>query len=295
MGPSRRPWPAAWEAMPTSAASRRTGSIASWLRWSTTDTTSPPPCPCGTSTTGRSPMRWPIRSPPPCTGSGSASRSGGSSPSPATWPPGTRGLPDQTGGQAARSEGPGERPGPDVPSGRGHALLPGSPVRRPLAHGRGCHHAADARVPGGVRRGAGRGLPFRAGRGFAEGRQRHADTWDAVLSPASRAVVDGIDDAEPVLGPESWTRMMYDFLAAARDADDLRPLLDAMVALYFARTATFVRDTEATPTRRPRPGSRTPWIWPWPPSRTSASGGPPRCPPLGNGNTPAVRSIQASN
>jgi hypothetical protein len=38
--------------------------------------------------------------------------------------------------------------------------------------------------------------------------------------------------------------MMYDFLAAARDADDLRPLLDAMVPLYFARTATFVRDTE---------------------------------------------------
>jgi hypothetical protein len=81
-------------------------------------------------------------------------------------------------------------------------------------------------------------------RGFAEGRQRHADTWDAVLSPASRAVVDGIDDAEPVLGPESWTRLMYDFLAAARDADDLHPLLDAMVPLYFARMATFVRDTE---------------------------------------------------
>jgi hypothetical protein len=38
--------------------------------------------------------------------------------------------------------------------------------------------------------------------------------------------------------------MMYDFLAAARVADDLRPLLDAMVPLYFARTATFVRDTE---------------------------------------------------
>jgi hypothetical protein len=84
----------------------------------------------------------------------------------------------------------------------------------------------------------------RLARGFAEGRRRHAGSWDAVLSPASRAVVDGIDDAEPALGLESWTRMMYDFLAAARDADDLRPLIDAMVPLYFARTATFVRDTE---------------------------------------------------
>jgi hypothetical protein len=37
---------------------------------------------------------------------------------------------------------------------------------------------------------------------------------------------------------------MYDFLAAARDADDLHPHLEAMVPLYFPRTATFVRDTE---------------------------------------------------
>ncbi|HEX2024952.1 MAG TPA: glycosyl transferase family 2 [Actinomycetota bacterium] len=80
-------------------------------------------------------------------------------------------------------------------------------------------------------------------RGFARGRDRHADTWDDVLAPDNAATIAALDPSEPELAPERWVRILFDYLVAARSTDDLPALVDTMVPLYFARTATFVRDT----------------------------------------------------
>jgi glucosylglycerate synthase len=80
---------------------------------------------------------------------------------------------------------------------------------------------------------------------FVDGRERHGGLWREVLEndtygeleQASRVVSD-ID-----ITPSLWMEIVCDFLVAynARNVD-AEPLLDALLPLYFARTATFVRE-----------------------------------------------------
>lgn len=84
---------------------------------------------------------------------------------------------------------------------------------------------------------------------FVEGYVRHHQLWAEVLSGdamagVERAVGEAAESARGlVLDTELWTRIIYDFLIAynAREVDAAR-LLDSLIPLYFARTATFVQD-----------------------------------------------------
>jgi glucosylglycerate synthase len=80
-------------------------------------------------------------------------------------------------------------------------------------------------------------------RGFAEGRRRYGDDWARILSEEARSAVAALPDEAPALGPEGWTRVMYDCLVAYQSGDRAE-LLESMVPLYFARTFGFVRDTQ---------------------------------------------------
>jgi hypothetical protein len=80
-------------------------------------------------------------------------------------------------------------------------------------------------------------------RGFSEGRERWLPLWRRSLSPASaRAAETGELDAR------SWALVLYDYLAAfAGGAEDQTELVDSLIPLYFARTATFVEETRSGP------------------------------------------------
>jgi hypothetical protein len=72
-----------------------------------------------------------------------------------------------------------------------------------------------------------------------------------------------------VLGVELWARICYDYLLAynAQMIDHDR-LVSSMIPLYFARTATFVRETADDTPSRPRSGSPPSPRCSWPPSPT---------------------------
>jgi glucosylglycerate synthase len=87
-------------------------------------------------------------------------------------------------------------------------------------------------------------------RKFAEGSVEHRERWDRILSAASmeaieRAVAETSESGgAPVLEAEAWTRILYDYLVAHRaEVLPSEELLDSMIPLYFARTATFVDET----------------------------------------------------
>ena len=87
-------------------------------------------------------------------------------------------------------------------------------------------------------------------RKFVEGYVEHRDSWGGVLSTPSmegieRAVSEASDsDGALVLDGAAWTRILYDFLVAHRTgAMPARELLDSLIPLYFARTATFIEET----------------------------------------------------
>lgn len=77
--------------------------------------------------------------------------------------------------------------------------------------------------------------------GFEEGRQRWAPMWRRALSSESlQAAERGTFDAH------SWITSLYDYLATfAAGTEDERELLDSLIPLYFARTASFVEETRA--------------------------------------------------
>lgn len=80
-------------------------------------------------------------------------------------------------------------------------------------------------------------------RGFAEGRESHLDRWTSVLSPDALSAALSADPTEPSLDPKEWFLALHDYLVAYQGATDPEDLVDSLVPLYFARTATFVRDT----------------------------------------------------
>jgi hypothetical protein len=85
---------------------------------------------------------------------------------------------------------------------------------------------------------------------FVDGAVRHRELWRGVLSPSSleaveRTVVEASDsDRGLSLDARAWTAVVYDFLVAynARTAEP-GALLDALIPIYYARTATFVEET----------------------------------------------------
>jgi phage tail protein X len=81
------------------------------------------------------------------------------------------------------------------------------------------------------------------GRGFAEGRDRYRERWTTVLSADPLAAALNADPSEPTLNPEPWFLALLDYLVAYRTAADGQELVDSLVPLYYARTATFVRQT----------------------------------------------------
>ena len=80
-------------------------------------------------------------------------------------------------------------------------------------------------------------------RAFEDGRESWGSLWKRVLSPgAATAAGRGELDAR------TWIMLLYDYLGAfAAGAEDRRELLDSLIPLYFARTATFVEETRAAP------------------------------------------------
>ncbi|HYH28114.1 MAG TPA: glycosyl transferase family 2 [Actinomycetota bacterium] len=84
---------------------------------------------------------------------------------------------------------------------------------------------------------------------FVEGYVKHHELWSRVLADdtmagVERAVGEASENAQGlVLDHELWIRIVYDFMVAynARDAEPAA-LLDSLLPLYFARTATFVQD-----------------------------------------------------
>jgi glucosylglycerate synthase len=80
-------------------------------------------------------------------------------------------------------------------------------------------------------------------RGYREGRERWEPLWRRVLSSeALRAARGGEMD------PRGWITALYDYLSAfAADAESRTELLDSLIPLYFARTATFVEETTGVP------------------------------------------------
>ncbi|MGH2661927.1 MAG: glycosyltransferase [Actinomycetota bacterium] len=85
---------------------------------------------------------------------------------------------------------------------------------------------------------------------FVEGYVRHHRLWERVLSETSldgveRAVSEASESTEGLsLDAGLWTTIVYDYLVAynAREAEP-GELLDSLIPLYFARTASFVAET----------------------------------------------------
>jgi hypothetical protein len=84
---------------------------------------------------------------------------------------------------------------------------------------------------------------------FGDGHWRYGDVWSRVLSEEAAA---GVEDAARrlsedgrglVLEPELWFRIVYDYLVAHQAGQvDQGELLDSLIPLYYARTATFVEE-----------------------------------------------------
>jgi glucosylglycerate synthase len=84
---------------------------------------------------------------------------------------------------------------------------------------------------------------------FASGLDEQAETLASVLAPGTlQGVLEAARRREPDrfrFPIELWIDVVYDFLVASNSgAFDDRTLLNAMIGLYFARTASFVREAE---------------------------------------------------
>jgi hypothetical protein len=84
---------------------------------------------------------------------------------------------------------------------------------------------------------------------FIEGYLKYEHVWREVLSPhtlggVTRASEEAGDKTEGfVLPAELWAHIVYDYLVAFNAAErDVSLLLDSLIPLYFARTATFVHE-----------------------------------------------------
>lgn len=98
-------------------------------------------------------------------------------------------------------------------------------------------------------------LKIRAGRltwRFIEGYMKYEKLWRDVLSNETlTAVVRATDEAAEktegfVLPADLWAHIVYDYLVAFSAAEvDSSTLLDSMIPLYFARTATFVQEASS--------------------------------------------------
>ena len=82
---------------------------------------------------------------------------------------------------------------------------------------------------------------------FVDGYVQHRDVWRAALSEEALAgVEDAVGKASEdsrglVVEPELWFRIVYDYLIAHQAGElDRGDLLDSLIPLYYARTATFV-------------------------------------------------------
>ena len=80
-------------------------------------------------------------------------------------------------------------------------------------------------------------------RAFDDGRERWGGLWKRVLSGDAATAADR---GELESGP--WITLLYDYLSAfGTGAEDETELLDSLIPLYFARTATFVEQTIDAP------------------------------------------------
>jgi glycosyltransferase involved in cell wall biosynthesis len=87
-------------------------------------------------------------------------------------------------------------------------------------------------------------------RGFVDGHARHHELWRRVLSDGAMAELERVVEQASEAGTgialedERWFTIVYDYLVAynAREIE-AGPLLDSLIPLYFARTATFVERT----------------------------------------------------
>ncbi|MGH2728920.1 MAG: hypothetical protein ACRDKS_18255, partial [Actinomycetota bacterium] len=84
---------------------------------------------------------------------------------------------------------------------------------------------------------------------FIEGYMKYEKLWRDVLSTETlNAVVRATDEAAErtegfVLPADLWAHIVYDYLVAFSAAEvESSTLLDSMIPLYFARTATFVQE-----------------------------------------------------
>jgi glucosylglycerate synthase len=84
---------------------------------------------------------------------------------------------------------------------------------------------------------------------FVDGYVRHQGLWREVLSEGSmRGLEDAVASAADAprgleLDGELWLRIVYDYLAAYNGGTwDREGLLDSLIPLYFARTASFVEE-----------------------------------------------------
>jgi glycosyltransferase involved in cell wall biosynthesis len=87
---------------------------------------------------------------------------------------------------------------------------------------------------------------------FIEGYMKYEKLWRDVLSAETlSAVVRATDEAAEktegfVLPADLWAHVVYDYLVAFSAAEvDSSVLLDSMIPLYFARTATFVQEASS--------------------------------------------------
>ena len=80
-------------------------------------------------------------------------------------------------------------------------------------------------------------------RGHREGMERWEPLWRRVLSTEALMAAQGGG-----MEPREWITALYDYLAAfAGEAESRTELLDSLIPLYFARTATFVEETTGAP------------------------------------------------
>jgi glucosylglycerate synthase len=95
----------------------------------------------------------------------------------------------------------------------------------------------------------------RLARGFVDGHVRHQELWRRILSSGAMAEVERAmaqaseSGSRIALEDDQWFTIVYDYLVAyhAREIE-AGPLLDSLIPLYFARTATFVeRSLDDTP------------------------------------------------
>lgn len=84
---------------------------------------------------------------------------------------------------------------------------------------------------------------------FVEGYVRHQALWTQILSEESlTGVQQAVGDASEntrglVLDADLWTKIVYDFLIAYNVQEiDPGTLIDSLIPLYFARTATFIME-----------------------------------------------------